>query len=113
MNKEDKILELLVDLTTDMRDVKTRLGNVERDVATLKSDVATLKSDVATLKSDVATLKDNVAENTLMINAMRTNLEMLDAKMDGLTVNTPSRKQVDAIRDGLMESAEIMMKKLA
>ena len=92
MNKEDKILELLVDLTTDMRDVKTRLGNVERDVATLK---------------------DNVAENTLMINAMRTNLEMLDAKMDGLTVNTPSRKQVDTIRDGLIESAEMMLKKLA
>ena len=39
-----------------------RIVQLETDMAEVKADVATLKTDLATLKTDVATLKTEVAE---------------------------------------------------
>ncbi|REB08067.1 hypothetical protein DVB69_08840 [Sporosarcina sp. BI001-red] len=53
---EEKILQLLVGLTADVRDMKSDLGEMKSDVVGLKSDVVGLKSDVGSLKSGLENL---------------------------------------------------------
>ena len=55
-------VQRIVQLETDMAEVKADVATLKTDMAEVKADVATLKTDVATLKTDVATLKTEVAE---------------------------------------------------
>ncbi|MCM3757932.1 hypothetical protein M3197_10690 [Sporosarcina aquimarina] len=57
---EEKILQLLVGLTADVRDMKTDIGDLKSDVGTLKSDVGTLKSGLENLHTEMNTRFDRV-----------------------------------------------------
>lgn len=60
MNNEEKILELLAELKTDVAGLKTDVAGLKTDVAGIKTDVAELQTDVAGLQTDVTGLKTDV-----------------------------------------------------
>ena len=55
MTNEEKILEMLAAMQSDINSIK-------KDVSLLKEDVSELKEDVSLLKEDVSLLKEEVEE---------------------------------------------------
>ena len=111
-DKMDMILDALTEMRTDIGIIKQDVAGLKQDVAGLKQEVAVLKQDVAGLKQEVKSLDGRlsrveekvdalgvtVKENTEMIKALTNRTDMLDAKMDGLTLGTASTAQVQAVR---------------
>ena len=55
---EQKILEILVEMQADLRNLKEDVTGLKEDVTGLKADVAELKADVAELKVGLKELSD-------------------------------------------------------
>ncbi len=59
-SNEERILNMLAGMQTDIHDLKTDVHDLTTDVQGLKTDVQGLKTDVGTLKTDVQDLKSDV-----------------------------------------------------
>ncbi|MCE5287515.1 MAG: hypothetical protein LLG02_16960 [Pelosinus sp.] len=113
----DKLEDSMTIVKDDVTDMKSDVTILKSDVTDLKSDVTILKSDVSSFKSDVTDLKSNMAatkddiiaiksdmatktqqnENTGFIQALISRTDIIDAKLDGLAVNTASKEAVAKI----------------
>ena len=114
MNNEEKILEILgviqsdvSGLKTDVADLKTDVAGLKNDVADLKTDVAGLKTDVADLKTDVAGLKNDVADLKTRVtkieitqeNVILPQLQTLAEGQANLLATLAPKSRVEALED--------------
>ena len=60
MNNEEKILEILVQMQTNITDLKSGQAQIRADIADLRTDVTTLKSEQAQMRADITELKTDV-----------------------------------------------------
>ncbi len=60
MNNEEKILAILMQMQTDITDLKADVTTLKSEQALMRADIADLKSDVTTLKADVKALHDKM-----------------------------------------------------
>ena len=86
MNNEEKILEIL--------------GVIQSDVSGLKTDVADLKTDVADLKNDVADLKTRVTKIEItQENVILPQLQALAEGQANLLATLAPKSRVEALED--------------
>ena len=86
MNNEEKILEIL--------------GVIQSDVSGLKTDVADLKTDVADLKTDVADLKTRVTKIEItQENVILPQLQTLAEGQANLLATLAPKSRVEALED--------------
>ena len=84
MNNEEKILEILGVIQSDVSGLKTDVANLKTDVADLKTDVADLKTDVAGLKNDVADLKTDVADLKNDVADLKTRVTKIEITQENV-----------------------------
>ena len=63
MNNEEKILQLLGAMQTDISGMKT-------DISGMKIDISGMKTDISGMKTDISILKETQAEHTTALNAL-------------------------------------------
>lgn len=80
MTNDEKILEILMQMQSDISDLKTGQAKLEQDVTDLKTGQAKLEQDVAGLKTNVADLKTDVA-------GLKTDVADLKTGQEGLSHN--------------------------
>ena len=84
MNNEEKILEILGVIQSDVSGLKTDVADLKTDVADLKTDVADLKTDVADLKTDVADLKTDVADLKTDVADLKTRVTKIEITQENV-----------------------------
>ena len=107
MNNEEKILEILGVIQSDVSGLKTDVADLKTDVAGLKNDVADLKTDVADLKNDVAGLKNDVADLKTRVtkieitqeNVILPQLQTLAEGQANLLATLAPKSRVEALED--------------
>ena len=107
MNNEEKILEILGVIQSDVSGLKTDVADLKTDVAGLKNDVADLKTDVAGLKNDVAGLKNDVADLKTRVtkieitqeNVILPQLQTLAEGQANLLATLAPKSRVEALED--------------
>lgn len=70
-----------------------QFAELKSEVSSLKNDMASLKSEVSVVKSDMST-KTQQDETLQIVKDIQHNSEVLNAKVDGLTVTTASQEAV-------------------
>lgn len=70
MTREEKILEMLTGLTSDIAELKADVAVLKTDVAGLKETVSGLKDNVSALAEDIAIIKEDVAINREACNTL-------------------------------------------
>ena len=63
MNNEEKILQLLGAMQTDISGMKT-------DINGMQTDISGMKTDISGMKTDISILKETQAEHTTALNAL-------------------------------------------
>ena len=123
MTNDEKILEILMQmqsdissLKTDVADLKTGQAKLEQDVAGLKTDVADLKTDVTGLKTDVADLKtgqEGLSHN--VINLENELVPKVTALFDGYTLRGEQinnlKTHIDERLDDFQEDVSYLISK--
>ena len=100
MNNEEKILEILGVIQSDVSGLKTDVADLKTDVADLKTDVADLKTDVADLKTDVADLKTRVTKIEItQENVILPQLQTLAEGQANLLATLAPKSRVEALED--------------
>jgi len=82
MSSDDKILQLLTQIQSDISELKSDVAGLKQDVAGLKQDVAGLKQDVAGLKQDVAEIKKVQAVHTQYLKDIGQAIIALAERLD-------------------------------
>ena len=96
MNNEEKILEILVQMQTnitdlksgqaqmqaDITDLKSEQAQMRADITELKSEQAQMRADIADLRTDVTTLKSEQAQIRAEITELKTDVRALQYKME-------------------------------
>ena len=82
MNNEEKILEILVQMQTNITDLKSGQAQMRADITDLKSEQAQMRADIADLRTDVTTLKSEQAQMRADITELKTDVRALHNKME-------------------------------
>ena len=82
MNNEEKILEILVQMQTNITDLKSGQAQMQADITELKSEQAQMRADIADLRTDVTTLKSEQAQMRADITELKTDVRALHNKME-------------------------------
>ncbi len=82
MNNEEKILEILVQMQTNITDLKSGQAQMRADITELKSEQAQMRADIADLRTDVTTLKSEQAQMRADITELKTDVRALHNKME-------------------------------
>lgn len=98
MTNDEKILEILMQMQSDISDLKTGQAKLEQDVSDLKTDVADLKSDVSGLKTDVADLKTGQAKLEQDVADLKAGQEQLSHNV--VSLENELVPKVTALFDG-------------
>ena len=98
MTNDEKILEILMQMQSDISDLKTGQAKLEQDVSDLKTDVADLKSDVSGLKNDVADLKTGQAKLEQDVADLKAGQEQLSHNV--VSLENELVPKVTALFDG-------------
>lgn len=98
MTNDEKILEILMQMQSDISDLKTGQAKLEQDVSGLKTDVADLKSDVSGLKNDVADLKTGQAKLEQDVADLKAGQEQLSHNV--VSLENELVPKVTALFDG-------------
>ena len=107
MNNEEKILEILGNIQTDISGLKSDVSGLKTDVSGLKTDVSGLKTDVSGLKTDVADLKSDVADlrdrvvkiEVTQENVVLPQLQTLAEGQANLLATLAPKNRVEALED--------------
>ncbi|MCC5464077.1 prominin family protein [Pelosinus baikalensis] len=73
--------QLLQEILTEVKSVKSDVSTLRDDVSTLRDDVSTLKEDFSTLKDDVFTLKGNVSTLTDDVSILKLDVSNIKSTM--------------------------------
>ena len=98
MTNDEKILEILMQMQSDISDLKSCQAKLEQDVSDLKTDVADLKSDVSGLKNDVADLKTGQAKLEQDVADLKAGQEQLSHNV--VSLENELVPKVTALFDG-------------
>lgn len=66
---------------------------IQEEVKPIKTDIAELKSKFSAVEQDMASATQQ-NENTRLMKAIQHNTEVLNAKLDGLTITTASKDAI-------------------
>ena len=95
MNNEEKILEMLNGLTSDMADMKS-------DIADMKTEIADIKTDMADMKEDISELKTRVTKVEItQENMVLPKLELLAEGQTELKNQIRRMSVIDAMQDDI------------
>ena len=75
---------ILLELVSEVRGIKTDVSDLKTDVSDLKTDVKGLKTDVSDLKTDVKDLQTNVANLQIDVEKLKTQVENLKTTVDNI-----------------------------
>ena len=107
MNNEEKILSMLVQIQTDIKDLKQGQAKLEQGQARLTTKTEELELGLAALRDNVEKIDGNVfriqsqqQENTRFIKALKYAVEEIDAKT---TVNEVSIAKLDRLELDIAE----------
>lgn len=75
MNHEEKILEILSQIQTDVSGLKQDVSNLKTDVSDLKQDVSTLKLDMTDVKQELTDVKQELTDVKQELTVVRTTQE--------------------------------------
>ena len=70
MNNEEKILQLLGAMQTDISGMKTDINGMQTDISGMKTDMSGMQTDINGMKTDICILKETQAEHTTALNAL-------------------------------------------
>ena len=73
---------ILLELVSEVRGIKTDVGDLKTDVKGLKTDVKDLQTNVANLQTDVKSLQTNVANLQTDVEKLKTDVESLKTTVD-------------------------------
>lgn len=100
MNNEEKILEILGNLTSNVSEIRNDIVTLKDDVSTFKDDITSIKSDISSIKDDVSELKHRVTKiEVTQENTVIPNIKLL---AEGHTIIQNQIKHlsvVDALQD--------------
>ena len=82
MNNEEKILEILVQMQTNITDLKSGQAQMRADITELKSEQAQMRADIADLRTDVTTLKSGQAQMRADITELKTDVKALHNELE-------------------------------
>lgn len=118
MTNDEKILEILMQMQSDISDLKTGQAKLEQDVTDLKTGQAKLEQDVAGLKTDVADLKtsqERLSHN--VINLENELVPKVTALFDGYTLRGEQinnlKAHIDERFDDFQEDVTYLISKTA
>ena len=101
MTNDEKILEILMQMQSDVSGLKTDVTALKSDVADLKAGQVKLEQDVAGLKTDVADLKtgqERLSQN--VVNLENELVPKVTALFDGYTLRG---EQIDNLKTHIDE----------
>lgn len=78
--------QILKQILLEVQGLSKRIDNLEGDMTSMKDDITFMKSDMAT--------KIQQDESIGFIQALISRTDIIDAKLDGLVVNTASKEAV-------------------
>ncbi len=79
MNNEEKILDLLIKLSEDMTDVKSKVGGIETRLDKLENQVTVMEND---LGNKINALFDGYLSNTESVNRLADTVHRMDSQME-------------------------------
>ena len=110
------IKEMKADITTmksDIADLQKEQASMKADIATIKSDIADLQKEQASMREDITALKVGVHEVQAISQALRHQQEVMNAKLDNLTLTTASVESVKKLRTDVGEHLQQMGREIA
>jgi len=95
MNNEGKILEILLQLQSDMSTVKADITGLKADMTGVKADVTGLKADMTGVKADISTIKTKMA-------AMEARIDQIDERSQrtAFLLETEYRQKLNLLYEG-------------
>ncbi|MCL2199922.1 MAG: hemolysin XhlA family protein [Defluviitaleaceae bacterium] len=112
MNKEDKILEMLENLTygqselkSEITGIKTRLDNIEEDVGHIKEDAAHTKTRLDNIEADVGHIKEDVAHTKTRLDSIEADVAYTKSRAETTSqsvavIEVEHGKMLGALSDG-------------
>ena len=77
-----------------LKQILGEIKGIKEEVKDLKGDVKDLKTGQQQIIERIDNLEGQTRENTDIIKAVQHNTEVLNAKVDGLTVNTANKESI-------------------
>ncbi len=110
MNNEEKILEILVQMQTNITDLKSGQAQIRADIADLRTDVTTLKSEQAQMRADIADLRTDVT--TLKSEQAQMRADITELKTDVKALHNELEKGFQATRSEIVDVVEAVSQKV-
>lgn len=102
MSEMKEILDRLIEMGQDIKDIKT-------DVTELKTDVAELKTDVTELKTDVTELKIGIGNLEITVDQIRVRQDVIFEQTAGLLeFRTETKGILLDIQDSQLATSHIL-----
>ena len=116
MNHEEKILEILSQIQTDVSGLKQDVSNLKTDVSDLKQDVSTLKLDMTDVKQELTDVKQELTvvrttqENKVVphIRILAEGLEINRRHIPDETVIEDMQADIDILKKAVAQKANIV-----
>jgi len=104
-----EILDRLIEMGQDIKEIKIDVAELKTDVVGLKTDVAGLKTDVAGLKADVAGLKTRIENLETSVEQIKTRQEVIIEQTAGLLeFRTETKVMLEALQEDQLSIKHIL-----
>jgi chromosome segregation ATPase len=108
---EKQILEILLDLRGEMKEVRTDMKEFRRDLKTTQADVRSIRSDLKETQADVRSIHSDLKETKVDVCSIRSDLKTTQADVKDIkgTVNrieTSQTEDVIAMSKGTKQHTE-------
>ena len=117
MNNEEKILEILVQMQTNITDLKSGQAQMQADITDLKSDQAQMRADITELKSEQAQMRADIADlrtdvTTLKSEQAQMRADITELKTDVKALHNELEKGFQATRSEIVDVVEAVSQKV-
>lgn len=117
MNNEEKILEILVQMQTNITDLKSGQAQMQADITDLKSEQAQMRADITELKSEQAQMRADIADlrtdvTTLKSEQAQMRADITELKTDVRALHNKMEKGFQATRSEIVDVVEAVSQKV-
>ena len=85
---------ILLELVSEVRGIKTDVGDLKTDVKGLKTDVKDLQTNVANLQTNVANLQTDVEKLKTDVESLKTTVDRIDQTVMRIEVEHGEKLQI-------------------
>ncbi len=110
MNNEEKILEILVQMQTNITDLKSGQAQMQADITDLKSEQAQMRADITDLKSDQAQMRADITE--LKSEQAQMRADITELKSDVKALHNELEKGFQDTRSEIVDVVEAVSQKV-